>query len=720
MVDGLEGKVALFTEIGKDHIDSDLFQKTTNWIGRAFSKIFSKSSHNSAVSNLIESIKTNPNFGDKYANFAQAKLTSALGRGKPLTGRLAAKILQDVRINKSENLAIRSIIDVNIDTAFETHSTEFNKIIDEMIESKFYDGAEEAFSSGDKKEILNEIKESLKSTFKENSPTLDEMKEKITSTIRMKCNLKVSRHCDSLSKEVNTGLSEKIHGKLEELGFDFSLCEDVMFFLEKKIGKSISNEFSFKIDDHLINSEDAQTIRDRIIDQTCEAFTTVKESGLDKTTCQKIYNILAGNISSLPSKEQALSLCQGITSGVPQNLFDSLEQFNPETDLFKIMTDFFQGVDESVIDPDTELPRKGMDAGPMNSLRDGFAIFAGKLESPVSKGMMTKVRSFIDTATEFLDNSDPMRADSRIGHISLLKSLVAKGFGLSSEVATKEFMKENPDIPENALGLIKQVYDEIPVPLQDDALELIKQNCTGSKGLPLDAKIIVTEEDTVKLSCNTTVTIDQDIFIEELSSSTTVSSEKVDNVNMTKQFAMDLSRGEIRFKTDDEETDTVFTKQEGIDGEREPEALFEKLKTACRGKSNEAFALSVLLNQQFPGSVSMPVSKLESFGITGGGGVMIGAGLEHGEYDVVNHENGKYTVSYSAHAQQGMLTGGSMENLDISPKLIGPDGQEVRLGLTFSYDIDLSEIGETFSEVELSKLITFNKGPDISLEFVDK
>jgi hypothetical protein len=130
-----------------------------------------------------------------------------------------------------------------------------------------------------------------------------------------------------------------------------------------------------------------------------------------------------------------------------------------------------------------------------------------------------------------------------------------------------------------------------------------------------------------------------------------------------------------------------------------------------------------LLNQAFAGSVAVGFTRNELIQTTGGGGVVVGAGVDHGSFSVTNRGQGQYTVAYSASIRTDMVTGGSMtdmENIPVQMIEAGED-QTCELALNYTYDINLGGVGGNITEADLAELIQFKEGgPGVTLKFVDK
>ncbi|MDY0220922.1 MAG: hypothetical protein RBR67_07280 [Desulfobacterium sp.] len=181
---GIDQKIVQYNQIGGNHLKDDLSQRTSTWLGRAFSQLFSKDSNNQAVLNLIKEIRTMTD-SDRYAGIATAKLRGLVEMGKPLTGRVAAQVLSEIKTPWSEDRAIKVNIRMNIDG-----------YVQDMAEQAFEDEQSgidlNLLTKEGKKVIKEEAKVRLKSRFTENFPSKTQMKEEIIPVAREHCRVKIT------------------------------------------------------------------------------------------------------------------------------------------------------------------------------------------------------------------------------------------------------------------------------------------------------------------------------------------------------------------------------------------------------------------------------------------------------------------------------------------------------------------------------------------------
>lgn len=429
----VDAKLRLFDAIGKEHLTSDLFQKTTNFMGRSLSQVFSKGSHNKAVKELVDSIRQTPGFGDKYATLAQQKLDQALTKGQPLTGRLAAKVLRDIKMAQEGDKTRETNIGINIDTAFESHALDFQDTMDHVILNYFHDKGGEMVSDSDRTDMLKEAKEKLKAAFPEKSPTLQQMQDRLEQIVEQKCQLKLRHNENVLAHKVTGKLEDDIRSSFEELGFDISFSLNMLDQMKKAIESKIHQQGP-KLD-HVMKEEEAEAIKQGVLDSIKEAFQAVKDSDIDEGDKTKIISILSQKAQTegvLPTKELALSLCDGIEDDLCTELLDSIKEFDEDTNLTEMVNEFFEDVDHSAIDPESETneKREGLTDKSMSTLRENFMKLTAGLESPLTEDTKGKIRQIIDKANELIDASDPEHPDEDITRLTQFKEMLAKAFGL--------------------------------------------------------------------------------------------------------------------------------------------------------------------------------------------------------------------------------------------------------------------------------------------------
>jgi hypothetical protein len=570
----IDQKIALYNQIGEDHLGKDLLQKTTNFVGRALSQIFSKDSSNRAVSNLIADIREKPEFGDKYADMAKAKLTSLVDRGKPLSGRVAAQVLSEIKIARSEELASKANIDINIDKYVESQAQELQGFVEDAFEEEQKGIGKGLMTHEDKEAIKEEALGRLKSKFTKSSPLPAQMKDEFTATAREQCRAKIREHN---STKIEEGLA--------------TLKDDI------KIALKQSREDEIPISDAVVNRMKAK-ITDRLNIASAEA--------------NKLYA-----------------------------------------------------------------------------------------------------------------SHDPA--------IKEMKNLVLES-DLMAQLQTEQFLEDNPGIPSGARDMIQDIFTSIPYStdnsLQEEALDLVKEQTSPPQGLPKGTRVVIDrsipEHPEPVLSFDSTFIADPELFAQEFGETTTVSSNPFGTTILADQFVADLARAPVTIKGEGDgvlfdpqearDAQNGLSKKETAPGTR----LEEKFVQACGGAKNQARALSILLNQSFAGSVAVACVKDEFMPTTGGGSIVIGAGTDHGPFNVTSHGQGRYTVEYSGKLSAEMLTAASMTDMDIPIQMVQPKGRDIELELKATYDIDLSGAGENTTEKDLAELIRFKEGsPGVSLKFVD-
>jgi len=728
----IDQRIALYEQIGGDHLGKDLFQKTTNFIGRALSQIFSKDSNNKTVSNLIDEIKKNPEFGDRYADMAQAKLTSMVGSGKPLTGRVAAQVLSEINIARSETLAKQANIGINIDTYVKSHAQA-------LMETAF--GEEQGgigtdlMTQEDKDSIKDETTQRLKAKFTQGSPSADQMKKELTTVAREHCRVKILNHNSAKIEEVVGTLKDDIKARFEESGEDGIVLSDaIIAAMKKKIFDNLA--IASHGNSKLYESHDPaiEKAKKKVMDTIVETFTSITEA---EGVPDNVKDILRDSLASdeiMLTKDISLSVLQGFKDGICDRIASAVNgDDRSDTALVNFTKETMGDLEKACKNPETQARRGGIDGYSLETVKYCLFNIAMKANNLDQGAGQAKAKAFYDACTQASDRQEDLtsiRMNTLVGHMALTAGLMPQ---IEYE---QKFMQNNPDIPLGAKDMIQDIFTNVPATpgstLQKDALALVKEHTSPPNGLPVDARVVIDRTDPQHpkpvLSFNSTVLVDPNLFAGEFGATTTVSSNPFGETVLTDQFVMDLARAPITFKGGGNEV--LFDPQEARDAQtglsKKDSApgtiLAEKFTQSCGGDKNQARALSILLNQSFAGSVAVACTKNGSMPTTGGGNVILGAGTDHGPFSVTSHGQGRYTVEYSAKVGTDMLTAGSMTNFDIPIQMVGPEeGRTCELELKATYDIDLGGVKATATEKDLTELIRFKEGsPGVTLKFVDK
>ncbi|MDD9302054.1 MAG: hypothetical protein HUK40_06785 [Desulfobacter sp.] len=135
--------------IGDQHLGLDsqnrITQGSTNWLGRAVNWVKSalgikgQERDNKAIMNhVIATIKETQGMGDRFADIAKGRLSSALDRGRPITGRRVSTVISDlVRLKTSETSAREANIKINVkdlcDTLCDTGDTPLMEALEDQM-----------------------------------------------------------------------------------------------------------------------------------------------------------------------------------------------------------------------------------------------------------------------------------------------------------------------------------------------------------------------------------------------------------------------------------------------------------------------------------------------------------------------------------------------------------------------------------------------------------
>lgn len=275
-------RIAEYAQIGENHLGENLSQKTTNFIGRGLSQIFSKESNNKSVSNLIADIRKNPEFGDRCAILAQAKLNFLVGSGKPLTGRVASQVL-------SEIVAIKSNIDINLESYVDEHAP---ALMEEVFKKEQKGIGAELMDAGDKAAIKDKAVKWLKSELSDlqrNAPPRSPSGNELARAFDSFCLSKVaSQHCRAKIEKFNT---EKINGAVKNFGDEikarFSERGEGKIVLSDLFIRTLKNEVRDALIrpgqdyDRLYKGADDPVIAEiktRVMDTHIAAFTSITET----------------------------------------------------------------------------------------------------------------------------------------------------------------------------------------------------------------------------------------------------------------------------------------------------------------------------------------------------------------------------------------------------------------------------------------------------------
>ena len=756
----IDARIALYDQVGDDHVGKDLLQKTTNFIGRALSQVFGDRSNNRAVANLIADIREKPEFGDRYANLAQAKLTALVGSGKPLTGRVASQVLSEIKIARSEDLARSANIVINIDSYVADHGGGIDGLLDAAFGDEQGGIGVNLMTQEDKDSIKEESIQRLKSRFTQKSPSDVEMKNQFTAIARDHCRIKIMDFNEAKIDEVVADLGDEITARLEENGEDGFVLSDVII---KNMKIKISSKLAIagQDDNRLYDTHDPaiEQTKTRVMDTLMEAFTCISEAeGVPEDVKQILKESLAGD-KILLTRDISLSVIQGYKDGLCAQIAEAVTGGDlSDATLAEFSKQVSGAMEKACKDPDTQIMRSGIDGDSRSTVRFNLCVIAIKANGLDQGEGQVQAKGFydacIDAAGRQEDRSIAIKMETLAGFISMAADL-------KPQIETESFLKDNPGIPPGAKDIIKDIFTNIPRvrsnTLQQDALEMIKEHTSPPGGLPVGTRVVIDRTDPEHpkpvLSFDSTVLVDPQSFADEFGETTTVSSTPFGETVLVQQFVEDLARAPITFKTGGQEV--LFSPQEANDAKIElseknvekakvgdseddgagatdfqskrqtpaHETLEAKFIQACGGDKNQAHALSILLNQSFAGAVAVGFTRNELIPTTGGGGVVIGAGVDHGLFNVTSRGQGQYTVEYSANIRNDMVTGGSMtdmENISVQMIEAGED-QTCELELNYTYDIDLGGVGGNITENELADLIQFQDGsPGMSLRFVDK
>ncbi len=834
----IDQKIALYENIGEDHLGKDLLQKTTNFVGRALSQIFSKDSSNRAVSNLIADIREKPEFGDRYANLAQAKLTALVGRGKPLTGRVAAQVLSEVKVTRSEDLARRANIGINIDTyvgsseklmqnAFGEEQGEiFEHLVTQedkeaikqeaaqRLKSKFTQSSPsklqmdselaavtkehcrarimdfnapkiEAYVGSHAQELMDvafgeeqggigaglmtqedkdSIKEAatqrLKARFTQKTPSEAEMKNQFTEIARDHCRIKIMNFNEAKIDEVVADLGEAIAARLEENGEDgFVLSDAIIKNMKNKIFSKLA--IASQEDHRLYGTNDPaiEQTKTRVMDTLVEAFTCITEAdGVPEDVKQILKTTLASDEIML-TRDVSLSVIQGYKDGLCAQIAEAVIGGDlSDATLVDFSKQVSGAMERACKDPDTQVTRSGIDGYSFATVRFGLCAIAMKANGLDQGEGQVQAKGFYDACIDAAGRQEDTSVAIKMETLSGFMSMAAD---LKPQIETENFLKGNPDISSGAKDMIQDIFVNIPYTkgntLQQNALNLVKEHTSPPNGLPVGTRVVIDRTDPEHpkpvLSFDATVLVDPQSFADEFGQTTTVSSKPFGETVLVQQFVEDLARAPITFNVAGHEV--LFSPQEANNAKIElleknvekarvggsekdgasaadfrskrqtpaHEILESKFIQACGGDKKQAHALSILLNQAFAGSVAVGFTRNELIQTTGGGGVVVGAGVDHGSFSVTNRGQGQYTVAYSASIRTDMVTGGSMtdmENIPVQMIEAGED-QTCELALNYTYDINLGGVGGNITEADLAERIQFKEGgPGVTLKFVDK
>ncbi|MDY0220927.1 MAG: hypothetical protein RBR67_07305 [Desulfobacterium sp.] len=732
----IDQKIALYNQIGGDHLGKDLLQKTTNFVGRALSQIFSKDSSNRAVSNLIADIREKSEFGDRYANLAQAKLTALVGRGKPLTGRVAAQVLSEVKIARSEDLAKSANIGINIDTYVADHGVEIDGLMEAAFDKEQGGIGKGLMTQEDKDSIKEKATQRLKSIFTQKSPSEAEMKNQFTEIARDHCRIKIMNFNEAKIDEVVADLDEEVAARLEENGEDgFVLSDAIIKNMKNKIYSklAIASQKNHRLyDTHDPAIEQTKT---RVMDTLVEAFTCISEAeGVPEDVKQILKQSLADDEIML-TRDISLSVIQGYKDGLCAQIAEAVIGGDlSDATLVDFSKQVSSAMEGACKDPDTQVTRSGIDGYSFATVRFGLCAIAMKANGLDQGEGQVQTKGFYDACIDAAGRQEDTSIAIKMETLSGFMSMAAD---LKPQIETENFLKNNPALPPGAKDMIQDIFANIPYTkantLQQDALDLVKKHASlPENGLPKDARVMIDRTDPQHpkpvLSFDSTFLVAPELFAREFGETTTVSNKPFGETVLADQFVADLARAPVTIREDEHEV--VFTPQEARDAQTGVSSrdsapgtrLEEKFVQACGGDKNQARALSILLNQSFAGSVAVACVKDGFVPATGGGNIIIGAGTDHGPFNVTAHGQGRYTVEYSGRALTEMLTAGSMTDMDILIQIVGPgEGRTCELELKAFYDIDLSGVAENITEADLAELIQFQDGsPGVSLKFVDK
>ncbi|MDD9303391.1 MAG: hypothetical protein HUK40_14050 [Desulfobacter sp.] len=723
----IDAKIALYEQIGGDHLGKDFLQKTTNFMGRALNQIFSKSANNKAVSNLIEDIREKPGFGDKYADMAKAKLTSLVGRGKPLTGRVASQVLSEIKLARTEDMAMQANIGINIDTYLDAHA-------DGLMDDTFGDYQEgigaDLMTEQDRASIKEEATNRLKTKFTQGSPSDTQMKDELASIAKERCRVKIMDHNNAKIDEALETLGDDIRSLLEEKGEkEVELSDAVIAAMKKKI----SNKLAIASQDNhrLYGSPDSgiEKTKAKVMDTLVQAFTCITQA---EDVPDNVKQILKKSLASdeiMLTKDISLSVIQGYKQGLCDGIADAIKSDDrSEETMVKFAKKTLADLGDACLDPETGTRRDGIDGYSLETIKFCLCKIAIEANGLDREEGQTQVKSLYDAC---IDASAKEKDMLTAAGMEILAGQIALTADLMPEIQTEKFLEKNPGIPLGAKDMIKDIFANIPSvwgsSLQKDALDLVKEHTSPPNGLPTGARVEVDRTDPEHpkpvLNFESVFVVDKASFEESFGGSTAVSDSRFKGTALSTQFVVDLARAPITFK--EGETQVRFGRQEGLDAQKQKNPgtdLETKFVKACGGDKNQARALSILLNQSFAGVTSVLCGKKESMPSTGGGAIQFGAGTDHGPFTVTNQGQGKFTVEYSAKVTTEMMLAGSIEDKDVPIQMVSPGGDQTNeFGLTYSYDIDLSGIGETATEADLAKLISFHEGsPAVSFGFVNK
>lgn len=285
------------------------------------------------------------------------------------------------------------------------------------------------------------------------------------------------------------------------------------------------------------------------------------------------------------------------------------------------------------------------------------------------------------------------------------------------------------ELPEGARLTVTQILAEVPKKQQANAFGALanvvgaEANADGSHvltpDLPIGTKVSVTDSGQAEFSFSANYPVSRGDFRHAWSKPEHNRSEVVRTHGLAHQFVADLGRSPLDI-TDANGKVHSFSMADGKAMEHSsklgPEVgakVANRFVEACGGNANEAFALSLVLNQSLAACVTGPWnnSKVGESML----GLNMSLSLGHTNPEVTREDNGHYNIVYSSNRTDAYQSCGNSRTGEMS--VVQPDGKKVSVGVLTKMTLDLSGIGPNPTPKELADRMYFENEPSVTYSF---